>query len=284
MGSLPSAVALAHLTGGGHLDIVTANAGSDGVSVLLGNGDSTFQPAVNYAVGAAPAALLVTDVSGDDKPDIITANNGDNTVSVLAGIGDGTFDTATNYALGSGATAPNSIAVGDLDGAGIPDLVTANSLSDNLTLLLPPYTVSGSNTYTAVSGAHPYAVGVNITHGGTSASGNTAAATVTPAPLTITADGKTMTYGGTMPGLTATFSGLVNGDQPSAVSGLTLTTVPASSHVGSYTITASGATDSNYTITLRQRHAANHGGAADHHRGRQEHDLRRPAAGSHGQL
>jgi hypothetical protein len=58
-----------------------------------------------------------------------------------------------------------------------------------------------------------------------------------------------MTYGGTMPKLTATFTGLVNGDKPSAVTGLSLTTVAASSHVGDYTITANGATDGNYTIT-----------------------------------
>src|SRR5262249_12324724 len=153
-------------------------------------------------------------------------------------------------ALGSGAAAPISIAVGDLNGAGVPDLVTANALSDNLTLLLPPFAVTGSHTYSAVSGANPYAVSVTITHGGTSASPATVPVAVTPAPLTITADNKPMTYGGTLPTLTATFTGLVNGDTPGAVSGLQLATVPANSHAGSYAITASGATDSNYTITL----------------------------------
>ena len=250
VGSLPSAVALAHLTGSGRLDIVTANSGSDNVSVLLGNGDGTFQAAVSYAVGSAPVALLVTDANGDGKQDVITANNGDNDVSVLTGNGDGTFGTATNYALGSGATAPVSIAAGDLDGAGVPDLVTANSLSDNLTLLLPPFTVTGSHAYQAVSGANPYAVSVTVAHGGTSASASSGTVAVTPAPLTIAADDKTMTYGGTLPALTATFTGLASWDTPGSVSGLTLATVPASSHVGSYAITASGATDSSYTITL----------------------------------
>ncbi len=250
VGSLPSAVALAHLTSSGHLDIVTANAGGDNVSVLLGNGNGTFQSAVSYAVGAAPVALLVTDTNGDGRPDVITANNGSNNVSVLAGHGDGTLGTATNYALGSGATAPVSIAVGDLDGAGVPDLVTANSLGDNLTLLLPPFAVTGSHSYSAVSGAYPYAISVTVNHGGTSASASAGTVAVTPAPLTITANNKAMTYGGTLPALTATFQGLVNGDTPAAVSGLMLATVPASSHVGSYAITASGATDGNYAITL----------------------------------
>ena len=62
-----------------------------------------------------------------------------------------------------------------------------------------------------------------------------------------------MVYGGTLPALTASYSGLVNGDTASAISGLTLTTVPATSHVGSYAIIASGANDANdsdYAITF----------------------------------
>jgi uncharacterized repeat protein (TIGR01451 family) len=250
VGSVPSAVALAHLTSSAHLDIVTANSGDNNVSVLLGNGDGTFQKAVNFAVGSAPVALLVTDTNGDGNQDIITANNGDNNVSVLAGNGDGTFGTPTNYALATGATAPVALAAGDLNGAGVLDLVTANSLSNNVTLLLPPYKVTGSHTYGAVSGKTPYVVNVAVAEGGVSENLNTGSVTVTPAALTISADDKSMTYGGTMPTLTATFTGLVNGDTASAVTSLSLSTVAASSHVGSYTITASGATDSNYTITL----------------------------------
>jgi hypothetical protein len=74
--------------------------------------------------------------------------------------------------------------------------------------------------------------------------------TVTPAALTITADDKTMTYGGTLPALTASYSGLVNGDtSASLTTPPTLSTVPASSHVGSYAITAAGAVDADYAIT-----------------------------------
>jgi hypothetical protein len=73
---------------------------------------------------------------------------------------------------------------------------------------------------------------------------------ITPAPLTITGDNQTMVYGGTLPALTASYSGLVNGDTPSAIRGLSLLTVPATSHAGSYAITASGATDPDYNLTL----------------------------------
>jgi hypothetical protein len=74
--------------------------------------------------------------------------------------------------------------------------------------------------------------------------------TITPATLAITADDQNMIYGGTLPTLTASFSGLVNGDTPSTVAGLALATVSARSHVGSYAITESGATDSDYRIIL----------------------------------
>src|SRR5206468_1597838 len=67
--------------------------------------------------------------------------------------------------------------------------------------------------------------------------------TVNKAALTITADDKSMTYGGSVPTLTATYSGLVNGDSSSVVSGLSLSaSATSSSDVGTYVITASGGT------------------------------------------
>src|SRR5262249_43885504 len=53
------------------------------------------------------------------------------------------------------------------------------------------------------------------------------------------------------PALTASYSGLVNGDTSAAITGLSLSTVPAGSHVGSYAITVSGGVDADYSITLK---------------------------------
>ena len=74
---------------------------------------------------------------------------------------------------------------------------------------------------------------------------------VTTASLTITADGKTKVYGAGLPTLTASYSGLVNGDTSTSLTTkpTVATTATPSSQVGSYAITASGAVDPNYTIS-----------------------------------
>ena len=62
------------------------------MSVLLGNGDGTFQPpSVDFAGGAHPRSVAVADFNGDGKPDLAVANAGSDTVSVLLGNGNGTF-------------------------------------------------------------------------------------------------------------------------------------------------------------------------------------------------
>ena len=75
--------------------------------------------------------------------------------------------------------------------------------------------------------------------------------TVVPAPLTITADGMSRAYGVASPSFTATYSGFVNGDIAGGLdTPVTLaTTADTNSPVGSYVITATGASDINYAIT-----------------------------------
>jgi hypothetical protein len=75
--------------------------------------------------------------------------------------------------------------------------------------------------------------------------------TITPAPLTITANNQTMTYGGAVPALSATYSGFVNGDNVSSMPTppAITTTATSASAAGAYPITASGAVDQNYSIT-----------------------------------
>jgi len=115
-------VAVGDFNGDGKLDIVVANYNGDNVSVFLGNGDGTFQAAVNYNVGTNPTSVAVADFNGDGKLDLAVSNQG-GTVSILLGNGDGTFARHVDYASG---TSPNWVAVGDFTGGGKLDLAVAN--------------------------------------------------------------------------------------------------------------------------------------------------------------
>src|SRR6202167_799431 len=131
-------VAVADLNGDGKLDLAVSNAcpprsefcggGYEGyVSILLGNGDGTFQPAVTYdAGGVETQTVVVADLNGDGKLDLVVSNSIAGTVGVLLGNGDGTFQPVVTYLSGG---APEGVAVADLNGDGIPDIVVANSAS-----------------------------------------------------------------------------------------------------------------------------------------------------------
>ena len=76
----------ADFNGDGKLDLAVANYTNPKhchVSVLLGNGDGTFQPPVQLRVGISPAQLVVADFNHDGKPDIATINGGSSTISIL---------------------------------------------------------------------------------------------------------------------------------------------------------------------------------------------------------
>jgi hypothetical protein len=132
----PFSVAVADFNHDGHPDVAVADRDptNGGVSVLLGNGNGTFQNAVTYSAHNLPWAVTVADFNGDGNPDLAVANNGSNDVSVLLGNGNGTFRSAVNYdTRGNGAFA---IATGDFNGDMAPDLVTANRNSDDVSVLL----------------------------------------------------------------------------------------------------------------------------------------------------
>ncbi len=87
---------MADLTGDGITDIVVANYDDDTVSVLMGNGDGTFQPQEVFAVGAKPYAVAVATLTGDGIPDIIVTDAAGDSVSVLLGNGKGRLRSGRN--------------------------------------------------------------------------------------------------------------------------------------------------------------------------------------------
>jgi len=149
-GDEASSVAVADVNGDGKPDLVVANCSpgcqTEGVvSVLLGNGNGTFQTAASFdSGGSGTVSVAVADVSGDGKPDLVVANqclsstnctNG--TVGVLLGNGNATFQPVVTYGSGgSGRAFDGSVTVADINGDGKPDVLVANTGSSSVGVLL----------------------------------------------------------------------------------------------------------------------------------------------------
>ena len=70
------------------------------VSVLLGNGDGTFQAQKTYGTGNQVEFVATADLNLDGKQDIVVANYADQDVGILLGNGNGTFKPQVTYKLG----------------------------------------------------------------------------------------------------------------------------------------------------------------------------------------
>lgn len=102
--------------------------------MLLGNGDGTFQTAVDYLI-SFPGWVTAADVNGDHKLDLVVANSiiTSSELTVLLGNGDGTFQPGTSYPAGNEAA---YVSVGDFNGDGKKDLVAADSRYNDVIVLL----------------------------------------------------------------------------------------------------------------------------------------------------
>lgn len=130
--------------GDGKLDLTVAT--DNGVAILLGNGDGTFQPytllppILTYDAGENLFALA--DFNGDGKLDILRCT-GNDIIEVALGNGDGTFTAATGYQPPP-ILNPGAAVVGDFNGDGKPDVALAGQ-SNVMTILFG----NGDGTFSA---------------------------------------------------------------------------------------------------------------------------------------
>ena len=135
----------------GKADIAAADYGNHLIIVLLGNGNGGFMYAASSPVGSvfSPSSMAVGDFNLDGKPDLAVTNRNSAKVTILLGDGSGGFTQAVNSPVNV-VTNPTSIAVGDFNVDGKPDLAVANfNASGLVTILLG----NGSGGFTQAVGS-----------------------------------------------------------------------------------------------------------------------------------
>lgn len=123
-----------------NLDMVTANSGAKTVSVRLGNGFGTFGPATKFASGGYGTTVALGDLDGDGDQDAVVALRAANKLGVLLNNGDGSFAAPTTFTTGinkhaKNGLAPTSVKLADLNNDGNLDAVTANAVSNTVSIL-----------------------------------------------------------------------------------------------------------------------------------------------------
>ena len=173
-GNSPVYVATGDFNADGVVDMAIANNGprgtsnsGDSVTILLGQKNNagtatgTFASGAqrDYPAGVAPTSIAVADVNVDGLPDLIVAdgvdaagNAGDNAISALLGAGDGTFSSNVELSVG---TNPRSLVSADFNGDGRLDVATANSGSNNVSVILNSSSFFGSGLGSSTTGT-PY--------------------------------------------------------------------------------------------------------------------------------
>jgi hypothetical protein len=239
----------------------TLTVGPRGITVTADNQIKVYgsaDPALTFTVGGG--GLAGGDTVATAFTGALTRAPGETVLGGPYAITQGTLAASPNYTItlftnGQLVITPKPITVvannqTKVYGAGDPaltyvatGLVGADTLSGAL-VRAPGETVA-AGPYAITQGTLTNAANPNYTIAFTNG-----VLTITPAALAIAADSKARPYGDPNPPLTATFTGLTNGDTPAAITGVTLAT-PATiaSNAGPYAITVGSNPNSNYTIT-----------------------------------
>jgi len=164
VGAHPYSVVAVDINGDGKLDLVSANAGADTLTVLTNSGNGVFGSNATLIVGSYPFFVVAADVNGDGKPDLICANASSGTLTVLTNNGNGGFGFSATLALGVGFT-PWYLTAADINGDGKPDLIASSTFGNSLMVFTNNGSgVFGSNAMLTV-GSEPNQVAVADVNG-----------------------------------------------------------------------------------------------------------------------
>ncbi|HEV8272219.1 MAG TPA: VCBS repeat-containing protein, partial [Chitinophagaceae bacterium] len=139
----PSIVAIGNIDGDSKPDLAVTNFASNTVSIFRNTStsgtinSSSFGAKVDFTTAANPYFVSIGDIDGDDKSELVVTNVSSVSVSVFhnistSGINTSSFAAKVDFTVGFH---PVTVAIGDLDGDGKADMVVANQLSDNISVL-----------------------------------------------------------------------------------------------------------------------------------------------------
>jgi hypothetical protein len=124
----PSAVALADVNGDGKLDVVDVGLGQTVVGVNLGDGNGNFGSLSTTTIPGHGSSIAIADFNGDGKPDAVVSELAENSIVVLLGNGTAQFQAPVTSFLGAN-TLPAGVAIGDMNGDGVPDVIATTATS-----------------------------------------------------------------------------------------------------------------------------------------------------------
>ena len=145
---------IADIDGDGKPDLAVVNTADSTISLLRntsspGSVSLAAQVVIHTGYSSYPRMLVIGDIDGDGKPDMACVNTGNNTMSLFHNISvpgtitTGSFEARVTFPTGN---YPNTMAIGDLDGDGKPELVTTNNLDNNISVFRNTATSGTLNT------------------------------------------------------------------------------------------------------------------------------------------
>jgi len=201
------------MDGDGKSDLVVTNVSSDNVSVFRNTSisgsisASSFAAKVDFGTGLHPVTVAIGDLDGDSKPDLVIANQLSDNISVLrntstsGSISASSFSSKTDFPTDN---QPVSVAVGDLDGDGIPELATTNINSNTVSVFQIAFLITCPADKTVNTDIGQCTAIVNDISPGTGASVNYTLTGATTGSGTGSATGKTFNKGTTTVAYTLT--------------------------------------------------------------------------------
>lgn len=139
VGNNPTSSATGDLDGDGKLDLVSSNADDNTVAILqnISSADNiSFNTQITFPVGTTPFSVAVEDLDSDGKLDLAVANFDDHTISILRNTS--TIDNISFISQGvfNVGSTPRALSISDLDGDNKPEIIVANTGSNNISILL----------------------------------------------------------------------------------------------------------------------------------------------------